>query len=250
MAPTKGSEVTDDWSEFVLTRDRALRDRLITAHVGLVRYLARRRARSLPQHVDLDDLVANGLLGLIDAVDRFDPARGVKFETFATRRIQGSITDGLRASDWAPRSVRSAARAVHEARQALEHEIGRTPTDDEIAAHLDIDVDAVRAAMRDEASSHHESVSHHFEGEDYDSHPASAAHSDLAAEVDYERLRRLMAEATVGLPEPHRSVVALRYGAEMTLPAVGERLGMGRGKATQLYVEACLMLREELAVLA
>ncbi len=242
--------MSDDWSEFVQTRDPALRERLITAHVGLVRYLARRRARSLPQHIDLDELVANGLLGLIDSVDRYDPAYGVKFETFATRRIQGSITDGLRASDWAPRSVRSAARQVHEARAALEHGLGRTPTDEEIARHLDLDVDAVHAAMRDEAASHPESVQHRFDGEDFDDHPASAAHSDLAADVDYERLRSLIAAATVALPEPHRSVVALRYGAEMTLPQVGERLRMGRGKATQLYVEACLMLREGLAVLA
>lgn len=241
-----------DWIDFAATRDPAIRERLITAHVGLARYLARRRSRAIPAHVDVDDLVSYAVEGLIDAVDRFDPARGVKFETFATRRIHGAITDGLRATDWAPRSVRATARLVHAARADLEFELGRTPTVGEIADHMGVEVALVQASMRDEADSHLDSTSRHEGDEDggHEDHPTSLEHSDLAADVDYGRLVALVAAATVALPEPHRRVVALRYGADMTLPKVGKALGVGRGKATQLYVEACLMLREQLAVLA
>ena len=126
------------WVEYKKTGERRLRDQLIVLYSPLVKYVAARVAVGLPQHVDGADLVSYGIIGLIDAIDRFDPVRQVKFETYAIPRIRGAIIDELRAIDWVPRSVRAKARAVEQAYASLEATLLRTPTDAEVAAELDI----------------------------------------------------------------------------------------------------------------
>jgi RNA polymerase sigma factor FliA len=200
------------------------RDVLIEAHTELVRYLARRIGKDLPQWMERDDLISFGWFGLIDAANRFDPERGVKFETFATPRIRGAILDGLRALDWAPRSVRSLHRTIQAGQRVLEHELGRTPTATELAEHLGLAESEIAASNWAVETSHVQAQETH--------------------------LRNLVAQAIVALPDEHREVVALKYGEGLTLPKIGKRMGFGRGKATQLYEEACLLLRERLAVLA
>ena len=126
------------WAAYQGKRDRRIRDQLIVLYSPLVKYVAARVAVGLPQHVDGADLVSYGIIGLIDAIDRFDPVRQVKFETYAIPRIRGAIIDELRAIDWVPRSVRAKARAVEQAYASLEAQLLRTPTDAEVAAALDM----------------------------------------------------------------------------------------------------------------
>jgi len=126
------------WQEYRKSQDQELRDRLILTYAPLVKFVAGRVGASLPAHVDEQDLVSYGLLGLIGAIERFDPSREIKFETFAMARIRGAIIDELRSLDWVPRSVRSRARQIERAIAGLEKELHRAPTDEEIAKKLGV----------------------------------------------------------------------------------------------------------------
>ena len=126
------------WQEYRRTRDQRVRDRLILTYAPLVKFVAGRLGASLPAHVDEEDLVSYGLLGLIGAIERFDPDREIKFETYAIARIKGAIIDELRSLDWVPRSVRTRAREIERAIAELETKLHRAPTDEEIAAKLGI----------------------------------------------------------------------------------------------------------------
>src|SRR5918995_3904874 len=132
MAEVRGSKEDTGtlWRQYVRTKDQAVRDRLILTYAPLVKYVAGRLGSGLPAHVDEGDLASYGLLGLISAIDRYDPGRDVKFETYAIARIRGSILDELRSLDWVPRSVRSRAREIERAIAELERKLGRAPSDE------------------------------------------------------------------------------------------------------------------------
>src|SRR5579872_6442739 len=129
------------WLEYRRSGDKGIRDRLIVMYSPLVKYVAGRLGSGLPAHVDEGDLVSYGLLGLMGAIERYDPDRDVKFETYAIARIRGQIIDELRAMDWVPRSVRSRAREIERAIGELEAKLGRAPADDEIAAKVGLTTD-------------------------------------------------------------------------------------------------------------
>src|SRR5215210_4100811 len=135
------------WREFKRTGDRALRDRLILTYAPLVKYVAGRIGSGLPAHVEEGDLVSYGLLGLIGAIERFDPSRDIKFETYAIARIKGSIIDELRSMDWVPRSVRSRARDIERAIGHLEAKLHRPPSDEEIAGQVGITVEELEDSL-------------------------------------------------------------------------------------------------------
>ena len=144
---------TDDtaglWQEFQKSRDQAVRDRLILTYAPLVKYVAGRLGSGLPAHVDEGDLVSYGLLGLIGAIERYDPDRDVKFETYAIARIKGSIIDELRAMDWVPRSVRARARDIERAIAELVRKLHRAPSDEEISEKLGISTDELEESLTD-----------------------------------------------------------------------------------------------------
>ena len=140
------------WDRWIRRRSEAARDHLIVSYSPLVKFIAGRVGAGLPASVDPGDLVSSGVLGLIDALERFDPAQGVKFETFATPRIRGAIYDGLRQLDWVPRSVRVKSRDVQNAISDLEAQLGRSPSDDELAAHLGIERTVLDRWLADIAS--------------------------------------------------------------------------------------------------
>src|SRR5665811_827765 len=138
MARLDEDKVRELWERYKYQGDKAARDRLILAYSPLVKYVAGRMGNGLPSHIEEADLISYGLLGLIGALERFDPKREIKFETYAISRIKGSIIDELRSLDWVPRSVRSKAREIERAIVELEHRLHRPPSDEEIAKHLDI----------------------------------------------------------------------------------------------------------------
>src|SRR5437667_12229802 len=137
------------WQDYRKSRDQRLRDRLILNYAPLVKYVAGRLGSGLPAHVDEGDLVSYGLLGLIGAIERYDPDRDVKFETYAIARIKGAIIDELRAMDWVPRSVRARARHIERAIAELEAKLHRAPTDEEIAGKLGIEVEELDESLHE-----------------------------------------------------------------------------------------------------
>src|SRR5881392_2897673 len=137
----KAVELRELWRRYKDQGDERARERLVVAYSPLVKFIAGRMASGLPSHVEEADLISYGLLGLIAAIDRFEPEREIKFETFAVARIKGAIIDELRSLDWVPRSVRARARDVEKAHAALEGELGRAPTDEEMAARLHMDTE-------------------------------------------------------------------------------------------------------------
>ena len=139
--------IEDVWHKYRLSRDKALRDRLILNYAPLVKYVAGHISTSLPAHVDEGDLVSYGLLGLIGAIERYDPGREIKFETYAISRVKGAIIDELRSLDWVPRSVRTRAREIERAIADLERQLMRAPTDEEIATKIGITGDELEASL-------------------------------------------------------------------------------------------------------
>jgi RNA polymerase sigma factor for flagellar operon FliA len=240
------------WLEYRRTHDKVLRDRLIVNYSPLVKYVAGRLGSGLPAHVEEADLVSYGLLGLMSAIDRYDPDRDIKFETYAIARIRGSIIDELRTLDWVPRSVRSRAREIERAIRALEGSLGRAPTDEEIAAKVGISRDELEASLVDisrssvaaldelwSTSSEGDQVSLLDTLEDRESvRPAEA--------LDETEMREALAEAISRLPEREKLVVTLYYFEELTLREIGEVLGVTESRVSQLHTKAILRLRSRL----
>jgi RNA polymerase sigma factor for flagellar operon FliA len=240
------------WPQYVRTREPSLREKLILAYTPLVKYVVDRLAISLPSVLDSDDLIGYGIIGLIDAVERFDPERGFKFETFALPRIRGTIIDQLRALDWLPRSARQRAKEIERAIQELRGTLGRMPTDEEVASHLHMDLDRYHAAVQ-EAATVTLSLDHVLSTDDDDSPLALAdlvedrqAVSLLGAAERNELLGALI-RAIEELPERDRLVIALYYNEELTMKEISRVLEISESRVCQLHARAVLKLRAALA---
>ena len=240
------------WREFKADGTESARERLILHYSPLVKFVAGRVAAGLPQSVEQSDLVSYGVFGLIDAIDKFEPERGFKFETYAISRIRGSIIDELRAIDWVPRSVRAKARAVEQAYARLEGTLKRTPTDAEVAAELEMtaaEFDKVCAQVSftgivalDEMlgssdGSGGTSLGDTVTDDTYD--PAGVF-------AEGEQLQ-LLAAAVGRLPEREQTVLDLYYREGMTLAEIGAVLGVTESRVCQIHTKAILQLRARLA---
>jgi RNA polymerase sigma factor for flagellar operon FliA len=248
---------TDDtaalWQEFRKSRDQAVRDRLILTYAPLVKYVAGRLGSGLPAHVDEGDLVSYGLLGLIGAIERYDPDRDVKFETYAIARIKGAIIDELRALDWVPRSVRARAREIERSITELEAKLGRAPTDEEIAGKIGISVDELEDSLTDIGRSSIAALDELWsvsgEGDQVsllDTLEDEAGPRPEAA-LDETEMREALADAISRLPEREKLVVTLYYYEELTLREIGEVLGVTESRVSQLHTKAILRLKARLA---
>ncbi len=240
------------WADYKQSSDRHLRDQLIVVYSPLVKYVAARVAVGLPQHVDSSDLVSYGIIGLIDAIDRYDPVRKVKFETYAIPRIKGAIIDELRAIDWVPRSVRSKARAVEQAYAALEASLLRTPTDSEVAAELGISdrelqeilrqISFVGVAALDEVLS--------VGGERGDRATLGDTVPDAtdgpSAVFEDKESKEILTQAIKQLGDRERTVLSLYYYEGLTLAEIGEILGVTESRVCQIHTKAVLQLRARL----
>ncbi len=231
---------------------KALRDRLIVNYAPLVKYVAGRLGSGLPAHVEEADLVSYGLLGLMSAIDRYDPERDIKFETYAIARIRGSIIDELRTLDWVPRSVRSRAREIERAIRELEASLARAPTDEEIAEKVGITTDELEESLidisRTSIAALDELWSTSSEGDqvsllDTLEDPGSIRPADA---LDETEMREALAEAISRLPEREKLVVTLYYYEELTLREIGEVLGVTESRVSQLHTKAILRLRSRL----
>ena len=227
------------WRRFKDSGDKDARDRLVLQYSPLVKYVAGRVRSGLPSSVDQADLVSDGVIGLMDAIDKFDPERGLQFQTYAVSRIRGAIVDGLRASDWVPRSVREKIRDIDAAQARLEKQLGRPARDPEVAAELGITVAELRKVYSQTANTSVVS----FEAA-VDDDEAPRARGDLPG-MDDDIPPGFLA-AVRELPERDQIVVALYYWERLTLAEIGQVLGVTESRISQLHSRATMALRRKL----
>ena len=223
------------------------------AYSPLVKYVAGRVLSGLPGHVEEADLISYGLVGLISAIDRFEPERQVKFETYAIPRIRGAIIDELRTLDWVPRSVRARAREIERANVKLEHRLQRAPTDDEIAAELDITLDEFQDSLLRISNSSIAALDEVWTVSDVTGDEVSLldtiedrASPDPARAAGAADLKDRVAEAVARLPEREKIVIGLYYYENLTLREIGEVLDITESRVSQLHTKAVLRLRSHM----
>jgi RNA polymerase sigma factor for flagellar operon FliA len=248
------SAVAQLWREYKQTGEERLRERLILHYSPLVKYVAGRVGVGLPPNIEQADLVSYGIFGLIDAIEKFDIERAIKFETYAISRIKGAIIDELRSIDWIPRSVRYKAREVEKAYAALEARLHRTPTEAEVAQELDIaledlhhifsQVSFVNVVALDELLT--------AGGEKGDKLSLVDTLEDTKAEdpvqaFESEETKHLLAKAINTLPEREKIVVTLYYYEGLTLAEIGQVLGVTESRICQMHTKAVMQLRGKLA---
>ncbi len=226
-------------------------ERDLEAYQALVRQIASQVAARLPRHVELDDLVSAGYLGLVEAARRYDPTRGVRFQAYVAERIRGAIIDHLRSLDWAPRSLRAAARRIEAARTALAASLARTPTDEELAAETDMSVQRLREVDQAVSASVVYALDKTLGDDDEDSDTVGDALTDSLPTPDdvleRKELSGYLADAVHCLPEQARTVIALYYVEGMQMTEIGEFLGVTQSRASQIHAAALTMLREAIA---
>ena len=225
----------------------------MVAYSPLVKYVAGRMSSGLPAHVDEADLISYGLGGLIFAIQRFDLSREIKFETYAITRIRGAIIDELRSLDWVPRSVRARAREIERVNMKLEARLRRAPTDEEMAAELEISVEEFHDALLQISNSTIVALDELWSVSDSSGDQVSLLDTipdhgapDPQAMVDQSELRDRIADAIAALPEREKLVIALYYYENLTLREIGEVLGVTESRVSQLHTKAVLRLRSKL----
>lgn len=232
------------WQAWHDTREPMAREWLVVHYASLVKFVGGRLAAGLPRSVDTGDLVSAGVFGLMNAIDRYDPENGAKFETYAIPRIRGAILDSLRALDWVPRTVRSRSRSVQDAISTLEHTLGRTPTDEEIAAELGIETSELEQWLSDIAAGSVGPLDHVAmdSAKSDDAHELQPGHA-----IEQMELRDAMRSEIGRLPEREQAVLILYYEDGLTLAEIGEALGVTESRISQIHTKAVLQLRSRLA---
>jgi RNA polymerase sigma factor FliA len=249
----KAIELKDLWRRYKDERDEKARERLVLAYAPLVKYVAGRMSSGLPSHVEESDLISYGLLGLISAIERFEPEREIKFETFAITRIKGSVIDELRSLDWVPRSVRTKAREIERTNAKLEHKLHRAPTDQEMADSLEVSVEEFQESLVRISNSSVVALDELWTVSDSSGDQVSLLDTiqdptapDPAAEMDTTEMKDRLADAIARLPEREKLVVALYYYENLTLREIGEVLGVTESRVSQLHTKAVLRLKSRL----
>lgn len=244
-------ELDDVWARYKDEPTQEDRDQLIVYYAPLVKFVAGRIAAGLPQNVDQADLVSYGMFGLIDAITKFDPGLGFKFETYAIARIKGAVLDELRSIDWVPRSVRAKAKSVERAMTKLESILHRSPTDEEIAEELDLSMHQLTTLYNQISSlgivALDEMLS--FGGGDSVTLGDTLADRHEGPGGVYERveMRQMLADAINKMTEREKIVLTLYYYENLTLAEIGTVLGVTESRVCQIHTKAVLHLRSRLS---
>jgi len=237
--------LTKKYKEGTKKVDRRTKEKLILEYAPLIKFIAQKIAVRLPSNIEFDDLVSSGVIGLMDAIDKYDPSRDNKFKTYAEFRIRGAILDELRAQDWVPRSVRAKAKQLESAHVRLEQGLGRVPTEDEITKELNItkeeyfellnQVESVSILSLDEAGS--------FNSSDRKSLLESCKIPSPLMELNLKAVKEVVTKAIENLPEKQRLVLSLYYYEDLTLKEIGGVLEVTESWVSQLHIQAVLWLR-------
>ena len=240
------------WKKFKRTKHRALREEIVKRYMYLVKYVAGRVAIGLPPNVEFNDLVSYGILGLFDAITKYDVSQGNKFETYAVSRIRGSIMDELRKLDWAPRLLRKKAREIEKTYRELEEKLGRAPVDDDLAKHLKISVGELNNIYSELNSTTFlslDEVWQNDEGNKPISRLQTIEDSVLTNQFNYvhqNEVKELLANSIDELPEREKLVVVLYYYENLTLREIGEILNVSESRVCQIHTKVVLRLRAHL----
>ncbi|VAX21445.1 RNA polymerase sigma factor for flagellar operon [hydrothermal vent metagenome] len=227
-------------------------DQLIVEYSPLIKYIAHRLAIRLPSHIELDDLISSGVIGLIDAIEKFDPTKETQFKTYAEIRVRGAMLDDLRSQDWVPRSVRQKASAISQAYAALEQKLGRPAEDEEIAEAMEISLEEFHELLQQAAGQAILSVedlggvSKDGEKRDFMEVLAGTKETDPETLTRLEEIRSIIAKAIDMLPEKERLVVSLYYYEELTMKEIGEVLGITESRISQIHTKCVFRLRAKL----
>lgn len=249
----KETELRELWRQYKESGDERARERLVVGYSPLVKYVAGRIASGLPSHIEESDLISYGLLGLVGAIERFDPKRDIKFETYAIARVKGAIIDELRSLDWVPRSVRTKMRKIEQVNAELEHELQRAPTDEELAKAMKTTVEDFHETLNQISSSSMVALDELWTISDTSGDKVTLLDtiSDRAAEdpvklIDKRELKDRLADAVARLPEREKLVIALYYYENLTLREIGEVLDVTESRVSQLHTRAVLRLKGRL----
>lgn len=250
MTSKLAADVADVWVEYKkdLTNQK-LRNRLIEKYLPLVRYNAERVWQKLPEGVDMNDLMSAGVFGLMDAIDAFDLERGVKFETYCVPRIRGAMLDELRTMDWVPRLVRSKATKLEAARKEVEAEVGRPPTDQEIAAKMQLDLAEFDKLKSEASATNLVSLNKKwYETDSYKDVREIDILEDLKGEDPTLGIQKLdiMKLVTKGLNRNERLIIILYYYEELTMKEIGSTLGLSESRVSQMHSSIVARLKDQL----
>lgn len=242
------------WQDYKRSASPLARDKLILQYSPLVKYVAGRVSTGLPANIEQADLVSYGIFGLIDAIEKFEPGRGNKFETYAISRIRGAIIDELRAIDWVPRSVRYKAREIEKAIAKLENQLSRVPTDGEIATEMGIGQTELRSLYQQISFVSVVALDELMAvgGDRGDSLPLietlqDAGTEDPVSAFESVEMKRILLEAINKLPDREKIVVTLYYYEGLTLAEIGQVLGVTESRICQMHTKAVLQLRSRMA---
>ncbi len=249
-AGAERAEVDRLWDDYKRTGDRRLRDHLIVRYSPLVKFVAGRVSAGLPHSIEQADLVSYGMFGLIDAIEKFDTTRSIKFETYAITRIKGAIIDELRSIDWVPRSVRAKARSVEQAYASLEASLGRAPSDAEVAAELQISENDLQQIFGQISYVGIVALEEVVSGSRADRGEATTLGDTLAdkgdgpmAAFEVEEMKQILAGAINRLGDREKIVLTLYYYESLTLAQIGEVLGVTESRVCQIHTKAVMQLR-------
>jgi RNA polymerase sigma factor for flagellar operon FliA len=243
-------EIVALWEGYKRNSDAASRERLILQYSPLVKYVAGRVSVGLPATIEHADLVSYGMFGLIDAIEKFDLEKGVKFETYAIARIKGAIIDELRSIDWIPRSVRSKARDVEKAMTKLELQLRRTPSEQELADEMGIGVKELRQTLTQVSLVSLVALDESFSGDDSERQSLVDTLQDPRAidpQSNFEEVeqRQMLSDALNRMTEREKTVLVLYYFEGMTLAQIGQVLGVTESRVCQMHTKAVLGLRSK-----
>lgn len=233
--------------ELIRRGDTTARNEVWEEYQSAVEYVARKLHAGLPKHVSLDDLRSAGQFGLLDAIEKFDPARGYKFETYAMTRIRGSILDDLRSQDWVPRSIRQRDRSIETAVQELTQYYGRQPSDDEVAGYLDLDLIEVQKARHNGNTGTVYNIDQPIDDDGTITLGDSLSQNDgdlseMMATMDTDRV----IAAIESLPERERLTIAMHYSMGMTLAEIGRQFNVTESRVCQIHTKALKVIRESM----
>ena len=237
------------WEHFHKARDDRFRNLLLEHYRYLVRYTAERLHSKLPDKVELDDLISAGTFGLMDAIDAFDPARGVRFETYCSPRIRGSILDELRSMDWVPRLVRARASQLTKATQSLQTHLGRKPTEKETAEELDINMEEFNRLQRDANAVGVTSLDTKYSSDEDEKNirEIDVVKDEKSQNPVIEAQKRdLKSLLTKGLTRAERLIIALYYYEEMTMKEIGATLDLSESRVSQMHSSIIARLKAQM----
>jgi RNA polymerase sigma factor FliA len=246
---TDARGMSDDLAVYAVTRDPALRNDLSVRHLPLVKFVARRMSSDLPSYVEVDDLVSWGVLGLLDAIDKFDPSRGFQFSTYAVTRIRGAILDGLQQMEWAPKQVTSKVRQVRRLRSVLTNELGYEPSVSELAVRMDCTEADIRGWLLDDATTRIKPLEPATDDDDQTDPTALRDEADQTIAAEVAEIRGRVQWAVSAFTERERAVFLLYYRDGLTLRAIAEELGVSVSSATQTHTRLVEHVRARLALL-